>query len=75
MGAPSKTGAYPSVFVAAEISGVVGYFRSDDTGSTWVQINDATHGFGSASANVVTADSRVYGRCASNMSFTASNLC
>ncbi|THG93951.1 hypothetical protein EW026_g7416 [Hermanssonia centrifuga] len=61
LGAPAEAGGYPSIFAAASIGGV-GYFRSDDTGATWVQINDATHGFGSASANVLTADPRIYGR-------------
>ncbi|KIJ46121.1 carbohydrate-binding module family 1 protein [Sphaerobolus stellatus SS14] len=62
LGAPAKTGGYPALFAAANIGGVVGYYRSDDTGATWVQINDAAHGFGSASSNVLTADPRIYGR-------------
>jgi xyloglucan-specific exo-beta-1,4-glucanase len=62
LGAPAKTGGYPAVFAAANIGGAVGYFRSDDTGANWVKINDASHGFGSASSNVLTADPRIYGR-------------
>ncbi|KAG8736385.1 hypothetical protein FRC10_009388 [Ceratobasidium sp. 414] len=62
LGAPKTSGTYASVFAAAVINGVTGYFRSDDAGSTWVQINDAAHGFGSASANPITGDPRVYGR-------------
>lgn len=61
LGAPVKSGGYPAVFAAANI-GAVGYFRSDDAGTTWIQINDAAHGFGSASSNVLTADPRIYGR-------------
>lgn len=61
LGAPAKSGGYPALFAAATI-GSVGYFRSDDVGVTWVQINDAAHGFGSVSANCLTADPRVYGR-------------
>ncbi|KAH9486753.1 Xyloglucanase [Psilocybe cubensis] len=61
LGAPAKTGGYPSIFAAADIGGV-GYFRSDDQGANWVQINDASHGFGSASSNCLTADPRIYGR-------------
>jgi xyloglucan-specific exo-beta-1,4-glucanase len=61
LGAPAKTGGYPAIFAAANIGGV-GYFRSDDAGLNWVKINDATHGFGSASANVVAGDPRIYGR-------------
>lgn len=61
LGAPATTNGYPAVFAAANIGGV-GYFRSDDGGVNWVQINDAAHGFGSASSNVLTADPRIYGR-------------
>ncbi|KAK7694577.1 hypothetical protein QCA50_001763 [Cerrena zonata] len=61
LGAPAKTGGYPALFAAANIDGV-GYFRSDDAGVNWVKINDAAHGFGSASANCLTADPRIYGR-------------
>ncbi|CAE6528734.1 unnamed protein product [Rhizoctonia solani] len=62
LGAPKTSGAAPSVFAAATIDGVTGYFRSDDEGSTWVQINDAANGFGAVSANPVSGDPRVYGR-------------
>ncbi|CAL1695971.1 unnamed protein product [Somion occarium] len=61
LGAPAKAGGYPALFAAANIDGV-GYFRSDDAGVNWVKINDAAHGFGSASANCITADPRIYGR-------------
>ncbi|KAF8597228.1 Oligoxyloglucan reducing end-specific cellobiohydrolase [Ceratobasidium sp. AG-I] len=62
LGAPKTSGTYASVFAAAIIDGVTGYFRSDNSGSTWVQINDAAHGFGATSANPITGDPRVYGR-------------
>ncbi|TFK76921.1 Oligoxyloglucan reducing end-specific cellobiohydrolase [Pluteus cervinus] len=61
LGAPAKTGGYPALYAAANIDGI-GYYRSDDAGVTWVKVNDAAHGFGSASANVLTADLRTYGR-------------
>lgn len=61
LGAPVSAGKYPSIFAAANM-GSVGYFRSDDGGVNWVQINDVAHGFGSVSSNVLTADPRVYGR-------------
>ncbi|KAG6850815.1 hypothetical protein H0H93_008118 [Arthromyces matolae] len=62
LGAPATSGGYPALFAAANISSTVGYFRSDDQGVNWVQINDASHGFGAASANVIAADLRTYGR-------------
>ncbi|KDR85178.1 hypothetical protein GALMADRAFT_218259 [Galerina marginata CBS 339.88] len=62
LGAPAKAGGYPAVFAAANIGGTVGYFRSDDQAVNWVQINDATHGFGAAGSNPLTADPRIYGR-------------
>ncbi|KAG7450325.1 Oligoxyloglucan reducing end-specific cellobiohydrolase [Guyanagaster necrorhizus] len=61
LGAPASTGGYPAVFAAANYGGI-GYFRSDDAGVSWVQINDASHGFGSTSANCLAADPRIYGR-------------
>ncbi|TFK40979.1 hypothetical protein BDQ12DRAFT_710849 [Crucibulum laeve] len=61
LGAPAKSGGYPALYAAANLGGV-GYFRSDDAGVNWVKINDAAHGFGSASSNVLTADPRIYGR-------------
>ncbi|KAF8832512.1 hypothetical protein HHX47_DHR1002035 [Lentinula edodes] len=57
-----KSGGYPSLYAAANIGGTIGYFRTDDQGTNWVQINDAAHGFGSISSNPITADLRVYGR-------------
>ncbi|RXW14751.1 hypothetical protein EST38_g11104 [Candolleomyces aberdarensis] len=63
LGAPPSAGGYPAIFTAANVNlNGVGYFKSDDQGASWVQINDPAYGFGSASANVVAADSRVYGR-------------
>jgi len=62
LGAPATTGGYPAIFAGANIGGLVAYYRSDNEGQTWVQINDAAHGFGSASSNVLTGDPRIYGR-------------
>ncbi|KAH9944442.1 uncharacterized protein BXZ73DRAFT_87336 [Epithele typhae] len=61
LGAPKTSGGYPAVFAAANIGGV-GYFRSDDAGASWVKINDAAHGFGSAASNCMAADLNTYGR-------------
>ncbi|KAF5317019.1 hypothetical protein D9611_004002 [Ephemerocybe angulata] len=61
LGASAASNGYPAIYVAANFGGV-GYYKSDDQGANWAQINDASHGFGSAGANVLAADSRVYGR-------------
>ncbi|KAJ7169606.1 hypothetical protein C8R46DRAFT_1217285 [Mycena filopes] len=61
LGAPKTATSYPAIFAAANIGGI-GYFRSDDMGVNWVKINDAAHGFGSASANCISGDPRIYGR-------------
>ena len=62
LGAPETEGGCPALFAAANVDGIVGYYRSDDSGSSWVQINDAGHGFASASWNVISGDPRIYGR-------------
>lgn len=62
LGAPKSTGGYPSLYAAAVFGTQKGYFRSDDAGLNWVQINDASHGFGSLGANVISGDPRIYGR-------------
>lgn len=62
LGAPKTSGGYPAVFVGGTYLGVTGYFRSDDGGVNFIQINDAAHGFGSVSSNVLAADPRTYGR-------------
>ena len=61
-GAPATTGGYPALFVAANVDQTVGYYRSDNAGSSWIQINDKGHGFASASANVISGDARIHGR-------------
>ncbi|KAK6512412.1 hypothetical protein TWF481_001298 [Arthrobotrys musiformis] len=62
LGAPKTSGAYWSIAAMATIDGKKGLYRSDDTGVTWVQINDATMGFGTAESNRVAVDYSVYGR-------------
>lgn len=51
---------FPALYLAGEIGGVQGVFRSDDTGETWVRINDAEHQYGWISH--ITGDPRIYGR-------------
>ncbi len=52
---------YQALYVTGRANGILGVFRSDDSGSSWVQINDDRHQFGGLSS-VITGDPDVYGR-------------
>jgi xyloglucan-specific exo-beta-1,4-glucanase len=58
----TQDGGYPAIYAAAIVDDVFGYYRSDDEGATWVQINDAAHGFANPSSNRLAADTENYGR-------------
>jgi photosystem II stability/assembly factor-like uncharacterized protein len=51
---------YPALYLIGKIGDVVGFFRSDDVGLTWVRVNDDQHQYGFCS--VIIGDPRVYGR-------------
>jgi xyloglucan-specific exo-beta-1,4-glucanase len=53
--------SYPALYTSAKIGGVRGIFRSDDSGQTWIRINDDQHQWGWTGATI-TGDPRVYGR-------------
>ncbi|GAA1506162.1 hypothetical protein GCM10009677_43210 [Sphaerisporangium rubeum] len=57
--APGRTNQ--ALFTIAKIDGVRGVFRSDDTGATWVRINDDQHQYGNI-GEALTGDPRIYGR-------------
>ncbi|MGI4791948.1 MAG: WD40/YVTN/BNR-like repeat-containing protein [Janthinobacterium lividum] len=57
--APGKT--YPALYLAGTVGGVKGVFRSDNSGATWVRINDDQHQYGWI-GQVVIGDPRLYGR-------------
>ena len=59
-GRAAASGTYPAIFIWGNVSGVVGFFRSDNAGTTWTRINDSLHQFGAI--NQMTGDPRVYGR-------------
>ena len=59
-GMPAAGQTYPAVFIWGKIAGVVGLYRSDDTGATWTRINDDQHQFGYI--NWMSGDPRVFGR-------------
>ncbi|MEV6848287.1 cellulose binding domain-containing protein [Actinoplanes sp. NPDC051411] len=53
--------SHPAVFLVGTVGGVTGVFRSDDTGTSWVRINDDAHQYGNA-GDALAGDPRVYGR-------------
>ena len=59
-GRAAPTANYPALFIWGKVGTVVGFFRSDDAGSSWTLLNDALHQFGYI--NAITGDPRVYGR-------------
>ena len=50
----------PAVYCWGRIKNVIGIFRSDDSGESWVRINDDQHQFGWIGA--IIGDPRIYGR-------------
>ncbi len=52
---------YPSLYVFGIVNTVLGFFRSDDMGSSWVRINDDKHQYGKI--NQIMGDPVKYGRC------------
>ncbi len=57
--APGRTN--PAVYLIGTVDGQHGVFRSDDSGASWVRINDDRHQYGNA-GEALTGDPRVYGR-------------
>lgn len=51
---------HPAIFLSGQINDSQGIFRSDDTGATWVLINNDQHRYGWIS--VIIGDPRTYGR-------------
>lgn len=59
MAAPGND--YPAVFLHGKINGIIGFYRSDDIGKTWVRINDDRNQFGWI--HCIIGDPRIFGRC------------
>jgi len=56
----AATGAfYPAIYLSGTVNGTAALFRSTDAGTTWVQINDASHQWGGVS--LVVGDPRTFG--------------
>jgi photosystem II stability/assembly factor-like uncharacterized protein len=60
LGKPAPGHDDPAIFLAGKIKKTVGLFRSDDSGESWVRINDDRHQFGWISS--IVGDPRIYGR-------------
>ncbi len=52
--------SYMALYMLGIVNGVHGIFRSDDVGTSWTQINDSQHQFGSTCC--ITGDPRIHGR-------------
>ncbi|HEX3744256.1 MAG TPA: hypothetical protein VHW09_10015 [Bryobacteraceae bacterium] len=62
VGAPARGTQTPAIYLYGmpTTASPLGIYRSDDSGNTWMQINDALHQY--AGPTVIQADPRVYGR-------------
>ena len=60
-GKPAPTHKYPALYSSAEVSGVWGIYRSDDSGLSWRRINDNHHQY-ALTNTTITGDPRIYGR-------------
>ena len=60
-GKPAPFHKYPSLYSSAEVSGVWGIYRSDDSGLSWNRINDNQHQY-ALTNTTITGDPRIYGR-------------
>ncbi len=62
----SLSGGYPAIYIYGMINNVTGIFVSNDTGSSWTQINTSLEPFGWSGApqavNVLAASPNVYGQ-------------
>ena len=59
-GKAASGATYPAIYVQGRVSGVYGFFRSIDGGSTWVRINDDAHNF--LGIRAFAADPKVFGQ-------------
>ena len=60
-GKPAPFHKYPALYSSAEVSGVWGIYRSDDSGLSWNRINDNHHQY-ALTNTTITGDPRIYGR-------------
>ncbi len=60
-GKPAPGRSYQALYITGRVNGVQGVFRSDDSGVTWIRINDDAHQWGWL-GRTITGDPDVYGR-------------
>jgi xyloglucan-specific exo-beta-1,4-glucanase len=55
--------SYPALYLDGKINGVVGIFRSIDTGASWVRIDSAQGQYGHANydKSTITGDPKTFG--------------
>jgi len=53
---------YPALYLTGLIGSTYGIYQSDDAGTSWTQINDSAHQYGTLSS-CITGDRNTYGRC------------
>jgi photosystem II stability/assembly factor-like uncharacterized protein len=59
-GRPAQEHGTPALYMVGTINGLRGIFRSDDSGTSWVRINDDAHQWGLVLQ--ITGDPKQYGR-------------
>jgi hypothetical protein len=57
--APGKTAA--AIYIGGTIGGIMGIYRSDDSGTTWIRVNDVNHQWG-GNLDTMAADPNNFGR-------------
>jgi xyloglucan-specific exo-beta-1,4-glucanase len=60
-GRPARPDRYPVLYTSAKIGGIRGIYRSEDSGASWLRINDDQHQY-AFTGTAITGDPRVYGR-------------
>ena len=60
-GRPNGGVGYPVLYMYGQVNNTWGFYRSENQGTNWTQINDDQHQFGGCEQ--VTGDPKIYGRC------------
>ncbi len=61
-GMASTGRTYPAIYIGGQVGSTIGIFRSDDAATTWVQINDSNHQYGTSGSGPLIGDPTVWGR-------------